>query len=264
MKSYLSLLQHVLETGCDNKDRTGVGTRSVFGAQLRFSLDQGFPLITTKKVHFKSVVYELLWMLRGETNVKYLNDNQVTIWDPWADAAGELGRVYGAQWRDWQSPKGESIDQIARVIAQLKANPTSRRHLVVAFNPGELEAMALPPCHAFFQFYLRAGRLSCQMYQRSADIFLGVPFNIASYSLLTMMIAYELGCNLGEFIHTFGDVHLYHNHFEQAKIQLRRTPYPPPRLSFKSGVPSIFDFSFTDIILDNYVHHPPITAPIAV
>ena len=264
MKNYLELLDAVMTDGCDQADRTGVGTRSLFGAQLRFSLTEGFPLVTTKKVHFRSLVHELIWMLKGDTNIQYLKDNSVGIWNPWADSRGELGRIYGAQWRDWRAPDGRSIDQIKQVIERLKQDPTSRRHLVVAFNPGELEQMALPPCHAFFQFSLKNDQLSCQMYQRSADIFLGVPFNIASYALLTTMIACEIGCGVGDFIHTFGDVHLYHNHFEQAKLQLSRKPYKLPTISLNPEVSSVFDYTFGDITLEEYIHHPAIKAPIAV
>ena len=264
MTSYLELLNHILTQGCDSEDRTGTGTRSVFGAQLRFNLAHGFPLVTTKKIHFKAVVHELLWMLSGDTNIKYLNDHNISIWDPWADSQGELGRIYGAQWRSWQCPNQTTIDQISLIINQLKTNPSSRRHLVVAFNPGELDAMALPPCHAFFQFYLRNNHLSCQMYQRSADIFLGVPFNIASYSLLTMMVAHEVGCQLGEFIHTFGDAHLYHNHLHQAKLQLSRNPHPLPTIKLNPQIDSVLKFTYDDIHLENYHHHPAITAPIAV
>ncbi|MCY4380115.1 MAG: thymidylate synthase [Proteobacteria bacterium] len=264
MQSYLNLLQEILQNGCDAQDRTGVGTRSLFGHQLRFDLNHGFPIVTTKKVHFKAAVYELLWMLRGDTHIQYLADHGVTIWHPWADEQGELGRVYGAQWRSWQTPSGATIDQISRVLQSLKDDPTSRRHLVVAYNPGELDQMALPPCHAFFQFAVKQEKLHCQMYQRSADIFLGVPFNIVSYSLLTIMIAKELGYGVGEFIHTFGDVHLYHNHFDQAKLQLSRQPLPLPTLTLNPNVNSIFDYSYEDIRLENYQHHPTIKAPVAV
>lgn len=263
MKRYLDLVKKVLEQGVDSQDRTGVGSRSLFGAQLRFDLQHSFPLVTTKKIHFKSVVHELLWMLRGHTNVKYLNDHGVNIWNPWADDSGDLGRIYGAQWREWHTADGQVVDQISQTIKNLKNNPHSRRHVVVAYNPGELDKMALPPCHAFFQFYLRDQKLSCQMYQRSADIFLGVPFNIASYSLLTMMIAQDLGCQAHEFVHTFGDVHLYHNHFDQAKKQLKRTPFPPPQIQLASNI-STLNFKYEDITLMNYQHHSAIPAPIAV
>lgn len=264
MKIYLDLMRSILENGVDGEDRTGVGTRSLFGYQMRFDLKKGFPLITTKKVHFKSVVFELLWMLRGDTNIGFLNKNNVTIWDSWANEKGDLGRVYGAQWRGWKNPEGKSIDQIENLLKGLKEDPSSRRHLVVTYNPGEIDQMALPPCHAFFQFSVKKGALSCQMYQRSADIFLGVPFNIASYALLTSMIAKQLNYDLGDFIHTLGDVHLYHNHFDQAKLQLSRSPHPLPKLILNPKVSSIFDYTFDDITLKDYRHHPGIKARVAI
>ena len=265
MKTYLSLLDKVLNEGEEREDRTGTGTKSLFGHQLRFDLQKGFPLLTTKKVYFKAVLHELLWFLSGDTNVKYLKDNKVRIWDEWADENGDLGRVYGAQWRSWQKPDGSgTVDQIANVVKSLKEDPTSRRHLVVAFNPGELDQMALPPCHAFFQFYVANGKLSCQLYQRSADIFLGVPFNIGSYAALTMMMAQVCGLAPGEFIHTFGDVHLYMNHIEQAKLQLTREPKTPPRLILNQSVKNIFDFKFEDFELVNYDAHPRIAAEVSV
>jgi thymidylate synthase len=264
MQQYLELLSHVLHHGSDRPDRTGTGTRSVFGHQLRFNLAEGFPLVTTKKVHLKSVIHELLWFLRGETNVKALHENKVTIWDEWAAPDGSLGRIYGAQWRSWRCPDGSTIDQISRVRNQLIEQPYSRRHLVVAYNPGELDEMALPPCHAFFQFYVADGRLSCQLYQRSADLFLGVPFNIASYSLLLLMMAQDAGLQAGEFIHTFGDTHLYHNHFEQAKQQLSRSPRPLPVMRLNPQVSTIFDFCYEDFTLEGYDPHPAIKAEVAV
>ena len=239
MRNYLDLLQHVLDQGTYRDDRTGTGTYSVFGAQLRFSLDPDFPLLTTKKLHLRSIIHELLWFLKGETNIRYLNENKVSIWDEWADENGELGRVYGAQWTDWQAPDGRRINQIEEVIDSLKHNPDSRRHIVCAWNPGELKHMALPPCHALFQFYVAEGALSCQLYQRSADIFLGVPFNIASYALLTRMVAQVCGLRAKEFIHTFGDLHLYANHVEQAKLQLSRSPRPLPQMRLNPDVKSI-------------------------
>jgi thymidylate synthase len=264
MIQYLDLLRHVLDHGKFKADRTGTGTFSVFGAQIRCPLRDSFPLLTTKKVHTKSIIYELLWFLRGDTNVKWLNDHGVTIWDEWADADGNLGRVYGAQWIDWRTADGRSLNQIDDVIAQIKKNPDSRRHIVTAWNPGEIGQMALPPCHALFQFYVSDGELSCQMYQRSADIFLGVPFNIASYALLTLMVAQVCGLKPGEFVHTFGDLHLYANHVEQAKLQLSREPRPLPQMKLNPAVKNIGDFQFEDFELVNYDPHPGIKAPIAV
>jgi thymidylate synthase len=264
MIQYLDLLRHVLERGKPKADRTGTGTYSIFGAQARFDLRTTFPLLTTKKVHTKSIIYELLWFLRGDTNVKYLNEHGVTIWDEWADKGGSLGRVYGAQWCDWRTPDGRSINQIDQVIEQIKKNPDSRRHIVTAWNPGEIGQMALPPCHALFQFYVGDGELSCQLYQRSADIFLGVPFNIASYALLTLMVAQVCGLKPGDFVHTFGDLHLYKNHLEQAKLQLSREPRPLPQMKLNPAVKNIADFKFEDFELVNYNPHPAIKAPIAV
>ncbi len=264
MQAYLDLLRHVLERGVEKADRTGTGTRSIFGYQLRCDLRQGFPLLTTKKLHVKSIVHELLWFLAGSTNVAYLRHHGVTIWDEWADAEGELGPVYGHQWRHWPAPGGGEIDQIARLIASIRANPDSRRHLVSAWNPAEIDRMALPPCHALFQFYVARGELSCQLYQRSADVFLGVPFNIASYALLTAMVAQVCDLVLGEFVHTFGDVHLYSNHLEQARLQLAREPRSLPRLRLDPGIRSIFDFRFEHVTIDGYDPHPAIKAPIAV
>jgi thymidylate synthase len=264
MKQYLSLLQDVLDHGTDKEDRTGTGTKSLFGYQMRFDLTQGFPLVTTKKVHLKSVIYELLWFLKGDTNIQYLNQHQVTIWDEWADANGNLGPIYGSQWRSWPKAEGTKIDQIKQVVEQIKQQPHSRRLIVSAWNVGELPKMALPPCHTLFQFYIANNKLSCQLYQRSADVFLGVPFNIASYSLLTMMIAQVCDLELGEFIHTLGDAHLYHNHIEQAKLQLSRDPKPLPRLRISPAVKDLFAFQYEDFILENYHSHPPIKAPIAV
>ncbi len=264
MLQYLELLRLVLEKGQPKGDRTGTGTLSVFGAQARFDLRHGFPLLTTKKLHLKSIVYELLWFLRGETNVRYLHEHGVTIWDEWANEAGELGRVYGAQWRDWRGPNNERVDQIDRVIGQIKKNPDSRRLIVTAWNPAEVDAMALPPCHALFQFHVQEGALSCQLYQRSADLFLGVPFNIASYSLLTMMVAQVCGLTNGEFIHTFGDLHLYRNHLDQAHEQLSREPRPLPRMELNPAVKDIHNFRFEDFTLTSYDPHPAIKAPIAV
>jgi len=264
MVQYLDLLRLVLDQGKFKSDRTGTGTYCVFGAQARFPLAEGFPLLTTKKLHLKSIIYELLWFLRGDTNIKYLNDNGVSIWDEWADEQGNLGRVYGAQWSNWRKPDGGSINQIDRVIEQIKANPDSRRLIVTAWNPGELEQMALPPCHALFQFFVQDGQLSCQLYQRSADLFLGVPFNIASYALLTMMVAQVCQLEPGAFIHTFGDLHLYANHLEQAKLQLEREPRPLPRMQFNPAVKNIHDFNYTDFQLLDYNPHPGIKAPIAV
>ena len=264
MLPYLELLRRVRDEGARKTDRTGTGTRSLFGCQMRFDLARGFPLLTTKRVHVKSVVYELLWFLRGETNVAWLREHGVTIWDEWADAAGELGPVYGRQWRSWPTPDGGHIDQIARVIGDLRTNPDSRRILVSAWNVGELDRMALLPCHALFQFYVANGRLSCQLYQRSADLFLGVPFNIASYALLTHMVAQQSDLGLGEFIWTGGDTHLYLNHLEQAEEQLARTPYALPELVIRRRPPSIFDYAFEDFEFRNYQPHPAIKAPVAV
>ena len=264
MIQYLDLLRHVLEHGKFKANRTGTGTYSVFGAQARFDLRNNFPLLTTKKVHTKSIIYELLWFLRGDTNIKYLNEHGVTIWDEWADKDGNLGRVYGAQWCDWRTLDGRSLNQIDQVIEQIKKNPDSRRHIVSAWNPGEIGQMALPPCHALFQFYVSDGELSCQLYQRSADIFLGVPFNIASYALLTLMVAQVCGLKPGDFIHTFGDLHLYKNHLEQAKLQLSREPHALPQMKLNPAVKSIRDFKFEDFELSGYDPHPAIKAPIAV
>lgn len=264
MRQYLELLRHVLETGRIRTDRTGTGTYSIFGAQMRVRLADGFPLLTTKKVHLKSVIHELLWFLRGDTNLAYLHEHGVTIWDEWADAQGNLGRIYGAQWCDWRTPDGRSINQIDRVIEEIRADPDSRRLIVTAWNPGELEQMALPPCHVLFQFYVHEGELSCQLYQRSADIFLGVPFNLASYALLTMMVAQVCGLRPGEFIHTFGDLHLYRNHVEQAKLQLSREPRPLPTMRLNPAVKRLRDFRYEDFELVGYNPHPAIKAPVAV
>jgi thymidylate synthase len=264
MIQYLDLLRHVLERGKPKADRTGTGTLSVFGAQMRFPLKDGFPLVTTKKVHLKSIIHELLWFLRGDTNVKYLKDRGVTIWDEWADKDGNLGRIYGAQWCDWRTPDGRTVNQIDGVIEQIKKNPDSRRHIVTAWNPAEINQMALPPCHSLFQFYVADGELSCQLYQRSADLFLGVPFNIASYALLTLMVAQVCGLKPGDFVHTFGDVHLYTNHLEQAKLQLSRQPRPLPRMKMNPAVRNIHDFRFEDFELMGYDPHPGIKAPIAI
>ncbi len=264
MKQYLELLNHILIHGTEKKDRTGTGTISTFGYQMRFDLEQGFPLVTTKKVHLKSVIYELLWLLQGDTNTRYLKDHGVTIWDEWADAQGDLGPVYGAQWRSWRSPEGMAIDQIAQAVEMIKKTPDSRRIMVSAWNVGELEKMALPPCHAFFQFYVLNGKLSCQLYQRSADVFLGVPFNIASYSLLTMMMAQVTGLQPGEFIHTFGDVHIYLNHREQVKLQLSRDPRSLPKMILNPEVKDLFSFQYEDFRIENYDPHPAIKAPVAV
>ena len=264
MQQYLDLMRHVLTAGVQKEDRTGTGTLSIFGYQMRFNLSDGFPLLTTKKMHLKSIIYELLWFLRGDTNIKYLNDHGVSIWDEWADEAGNLGPVYGHQWRSWPTPQNESIDQISQVIEQIKTAPDSRRLLVSAWNVADINAMKLPPCHCLFQFYVAEGKLSCQLYQRSADIFLGVPFNIASYALLTMMFAQACGLQAGEFIHTLGDAHLYLNHLEQTRLQLSRRPYPPPQMRLNPDVDSIFDFRYEDFTLENYVCHPRIKAPIAV
>lgn len=265
MKAYLDLLRHVLEQGRFKPDRTGTGTYSLFGAQMRFSLAEGFPLVTTKKVHLKSIICELLWFLRGETNVRWLQEHGVTIWNEWADpATGDLGRVYGAQWCDWRTADGRSIHQVDQVIEQIRRNPDSRRHIVSAWNPGEVDGMALPPCHTLFQFYVVDGTLSCQLYQRSADIFLGVPFNIASYALLTLMVAQVTGLQPGDFVHTFGDLHLYKNHVDQAKTQLAREPRPLPRMRLNPGIRDIHAFRYEDFTLEGYDPHPPIKAPVAV
>ena len=264
MTQYLELLRLVLDKGRHRPDRTGTGTYAVFGAQTRFDLAEGFPLLTTKKLHVKSIVYELLWFLRGDTNVKYLNEHGVTIWDEWANGEGSLGRIYGAQWTGWRTADGKSINQIDQVIAQIRENPHSRRHIVSAWNVGELEQMALPPCHALFQFFVLEGRLSCQLYQRSADLFLGVPFNIASYALLTLMVAQVCGLKPGEFVHTFGDLHLYANHIEQAKLQLTREPRALPQMKLNPKVTNIHHFQYEDFELSGYDPHPPIKARIAV
>lgn len=264
MQQYLQLLQHILDNGLSKTDRTGTGTVSCFGYQMRFNLQEGFPVVTTKKLHLKSIIHELLWFLQGDTNIRYLTDNGVKIWDEWADAEGNLGPVYGKQWRSWTGSKGETIDQITDVIAQIKKNPDSRRLIVSAWNVGELADMALMPCHALFQFYVADGKLSCQLYQRSADVFLGVPFNIASYALLTMMIAQVCDLQPGEFIHTFGDVHLYNNHLEQARLQLTRTPYPLPVMKLNPEVKDIFAFRYEDFTLENYQSHPHIKAAVSV
>jgi thymidylate synthase len=264
MTAYLDLLQHILTHGVQKTDRTGTGTLSVFGYQMRFNLQDGFPLLTTKKVHLKSIIYELLWFLKGDTNIKYLNDHRVTIWNEWADANGDLGRIYGYQWRSWQAADGRHIDQIAEVVNAIKNNPDSRRHIVSAWNVGDLHAMALPPCHALFQFYAADGKLSCQLYQRSADVFLGVPFNIASYALLTMMIARACGLHYGDFVHTLGDAHVYLNHLEQARTQLSRPPRPLPVMKLNPAVTSLSAFCYDDFTLENYDPHPAIKADIAV
>ncbi len=264
MQQYLDLMQHVLTHGVPKEDRTGTGTLSVFGYQMRFNLADGFPAVTTKKLHLRSIIHELLWFLQGDTNIKYLNKNKVRIWDEWADENGNLGPVYGSQWRSWPTENGRSLDQITQLIDRLQNNPNSRRHIVTAWNPAQVDEMALPPCHTLFQFYVAEGKLSCQLYQRSADIFLGVPFNIASYALLTMMVAQVTGYKLGEFVHTFGDVHLYSNHLEQAKLQLSRTPYPLPQMQLNRDVGNIFAFQYEDFELHNYQAHPSIKAPIAV
>jgi thymidylate synthase len=264
MQQYLGLVRHILDHGAQKSDRTGTGTLSVFGAQLRFDLAAGFPLLTTKKLHLRSIIYELLWFLRGDTNVGYLNENKVTIWDEWADKNGDLGPVYGYQWRSWPAADGRHIDQITQVIDAIRRNPDSRRHIVSAWNVGDLDKMALAPCHALFQFYVADGKLSCQLYQRSADVFLGVPFNIASYALLTLMVAQVCDLRPGEFIHTLGDAHLYVNHLDQARLQLERDPRPLPTMTLNPEVRSIFDFKFSDFTLENYDPHPSIKAPIAV
>ncbi len=264
MQQYLDLMRHVLENGVRKEDRTGTGTLSVFGHQMRFDLQRGFPLVTTKKLHLRSIIHELLWFLRGETNIAYLRDNGVTIWDEWANENGELGPVYGCQWRSWPTPDGGHIDQISQVVEQLRNSPDSRRIIVSAWNVAQLDQMALPPCHAFFQFYVAEGRLSCQLYQRSADIFLGVPFNIASYALLTMMLAQVVGLKPGDFVHTLGDAHLYLNHLEQARLQLSRKPYPLPVMKINPEVKQISGFCFDDFELREYRCHPHIKAPVAV
>ncbi|WP_395625380.1 thymidylate synthase [Daejeonella sp.] len=264
MKQYLDLMQHVLQNGTQKHDRTGTGTISVFGYQMRFNLQEGFPLVTTKKVHLRSIIHELIWFLKGETNIRYLKENGVSIWDEWADENGELGPVYGSQWRSWPTPNGGHIDQISQVINQIKSNPDSRRLIVSAWNVAEIENMALPPCHSFFQFYVADGKLSCQLYQRSADIFLGVPFNIASYALLTMMVAQVCNLQVGDFIHTLGDAHLYNNHLEQTKLQLSRDCRPLPQMKLNLEVNSIFDFKFEDFSLENYDPHPHIKGAVAI
>lgn len=264
MKQYLDLLNKIMTEGVVKGDRTGTGTKSIFGYQMRFNLSEGFPLLTTKKLHLKSIIHELLWFLAGDTNIKYLNDNKVTIWDEWADENGDLGHVYGYQWRSWPTPDGSHIDQISQLVEQIKNNPNSRRLIVSAWNVADIDNMALPPCHALFQFYVADGRLSCQLYQRSADVFLGVPFNIASYALLTMMIAQVTGLQPGEFVHTLGDTHIYLNHFEQVQTQLERTPRALPRMKINPDVKSIFDFRYDDFTLEEYDPYPTIKAPIAV
>lgn len=264
MQTYLNLMQHVLQHGIDKSDRTGTGTRSVFGYQMRFDLQAGFPLVTTKKLHLRSIIHELLWFLRGDTNIQYLKDNGVSIWDEWADENGELGPVYGYQWRSWPAPNGQSIDQIGQLIEQIKRNPDSRRLIVSAWNPALVDEMALPPCHCLFQFYVANGKLSCQLYQRSADIFLGVPFNIASYALLTHMMAQVCGLQVGDFVHTLGDAHLYHNHIEQAKLQLSREPRPLPHLRLNPEVKDLFGFCYDDFTIEGYDPHPHIKAEVAI
>lgn len=264
MQQYLDLLQHILDTGVQKHDRTGTGTISCFGYQMRFDLQQGFPLVTTKKVHTKSIIHELLWFLKGETNIQYLKENNVSIWNEWANEEGELGPVYGKQWRSWEGKDGKVVDQIADLITQIKGNPDSRRLIVSAWNVTDLPEMALMPCHTLFQFYVANGRLSCQLYQRSADVFLGVPFNIASYALLTMMIAQVCDLEPGDFVHTFGDVHIYNNHIDQVKLQLSRTPYPLPVMKLNPATRNIFDFRYEDFSLENYQSHPAIKAPVAV
>ncbi|MFB5758855.1 thymidylate synthase [Paenibacillus medicaginis] len=264
MKNYLDLLKDILEHGTDKNDRTGTGTRSVFGRQLRFDLTEGFPLVTTKRIHLKSVIHELLWFLRGDTNIAYLKEHGVTIWDEWADENGDLGPVYGSQWRSWQTPDGRTIDQIVNVIDSIKNNPDSRRHMVSAWNVAEIEQMKLPPCHFVFQFYVADGKLSCMLTMRSVDTFLGLPFNIASYALLTHMVAQQCGLEAGEFIWSGGDVHIYSNHFEQVRTQLQREPYPLPKLVIKRKPDTIFDYTFEDFEFVNYQHHPAIKAPVAI
>jgi thymidylate synthase len=264
MQQYLQLLQHILDNGTEKTDRTGTGTRSCFGYQMRFDLQKGFPMVTTKKLHVKSIFYELLWFLKGDTNIKYLKENGVSIWDEWANEAGELGPVYGEQWRSWKGADGVVVDQITQLIEQIKKTPDSRRLIVSAWNVAELPKMALMPCHTLFQFYVADGKLSCQLYQRSADVFLGVPFNIASYALLTMMIAQVCDLECGDFVHSFGDVHLYSNHIEQAKLQLTRTPFELPTLKINPAVKDIFGFDFSDFTIENYQCHPGIKAPVAI
>lgn len=264
MRQYHDLLQHIIEHGAEKGDRTGTGTKSVFGYQMRFDLSEGFPVVTTKKLHLRSIIHELLWFLKGDTNIKYLKDNGVRIWDEWADEKGNLGPVYGYQWRNWPDGHGGTIDQIKKVVEQIKHNPDSRRHMVSAWNVADVDQMALPPCHALFQFYVAEGKLSCQLYQRSADVFLGVPFNIASYALLNMMMAQVCGLEVGDFIHTFGDVHLYQNHYEQAALQLSRDIRPLPTMKINPEIKDIFDFTFEDFELCNYDPHPHIKAPVAV
>lgn len=264
MQQYQQLLQHILDNGVQKTDRTGTGTISCFGYQMRFNLQKGFPLVTTKKLHLKSIIHELLWFLKGETNVRYLNENGVSIWNEWANEQGELGPVYGKQWRSWEGANGQTIDQISDLIQQIKKNPDSRRLIVSAWNVADLPQMALMPCHTLFQFYVADGKLSCQLYQRSADVFLGVPFNIASYALLTMMVAQVCDLEYGDFVHSFGDVHLYNNHIEQAKLQLTRNPFPLPSMKLNPAVKDIFGFSFTDFVLEDYQCHPHIKAPVAV
>ncbi len=264
MRQYLDLMKDILANGVKKTDRTGTGTLSVFGRQIRFNLTEGFPLVTTKRLHLRSIIYELLWFLKGETNIKYLNDNGVTIWNEWADEKGELGPVYGSQWRSWPAPDGSHIDQIKQVLEQIKSKPDSRRHIVTAWNPAEVDKMALPPCHALFQFYVAEGKLSCQLYQRSADYFLGVPFNIASYALLTHMVAQQCNLEPGDFVWTGGDVHLYINHLEQVNIQLTRALYPLPKLIIHRKPDTLFDYQFEDFEITDYQYHPAIKAPIAV
>jgi thymidylate synthase len=264
MQQYLNLLQHIIDKGAEKTDRTGTGTKSCFGYQMRFNLAEGFPMVTTKKLHLKSIIYELLWFLNGDTNIKYLNENGVRIWDEWADKNGDLGPVYGKQWRSWEGANGVVIDQISELIEQIKKTPDSRRLIVSAWNVGDLSKMALMPCHNMFQFYVADGKLSCQLYQRSADVFLGVPFNIASYALLTMMIASVCNLEYGDFVHSFGDVHLYNNHVEQANLQLSRKPFPLPTMKINKEVKDIFSFQFSDFTLENYESHPSIKAPVAV
>lgn len=264
MQNYHDLLNHILDTGTDKGDRTGTGTRSVFGYQMRFNLADGFPVVTTKKLHLRSIIHELLWFLKGDTNIKYLKDNGVGIWDEWADEQGNLGPVYGYQWRNWPTPDGRHIDQIKQLVEGIKKNPDGRRHIVSAWNVADIQNMALPPCHCLFQFYVANGKLSCQLYQRSADVFLGVPFNIASYALLTLMVAQVCDLEPGEFIHTFGDVHLYSNHFDQAKLQLTRTPFPLPVMKLNPEIRDLFDFKYEDFTLENYQSHPGIKAEVAV